>query len=270
MKSKIIKIGFLFFIGLLLFFLIRPLVSETPEKTKIVIFGLGKADSIYIESENETILIDAGLKSTKEELALKLKAVRVKRLDYLILTHPDKDHVGGASYILDGFEVGKLIQSNHFKDTKREARIQKVVDEKEIENVRLTEDLSFELGTLKVTIITPEENDYKGDNDHSLITLIEDGDLNYLFAGDAEEELLEETLKIDLPKIDLYKVAHHGRENPNSEKFIEKISPKLSVITNSKKDSEVEDLLEKQGSTVMYAFEKDIHLSSDGKEIEYK
>ncbi|MGB6178598.1 ComEC/Rec2 family competence protein [Carnobacterium sp.] len=270
MRSKGIKIGFLFFIGLLLFFLLRPLVSETPEKTKIVVFGLGKADSIYIESGNETILIDTGLKSTKEELALKLQALRVEKLDYLILTHPDKDHIGAASYILEKFEVGELIQSNHFKDTKREARIQKVIDEKDIKNIRLKEDLTVELGTLKVSIISPKKNEYKGDNDYSLITLIEDENLNYLFAGDAEEKLLEETLEVDLPKIDLYKVANHGRKNPNSKKFIEKISPKLSVITNFKEDSEVEDILKKQGSTIIYAFEKDIHFFSDGNKIEYK
>ncbi|MCA9767045.1 MAG: MBL fold metallo-hydrolase, partial [Carnobacterium sp.] len=218
MKSKIGKVGFVIFIGIVLFFLLRPLVSETKDKTKIVFFGLGKADSIYIENGNKNMLIDTGLKSNKKALSLKLQALKVRKIDYLVLTHPDKDHIGAASYILDEFDVGELIQSAHIKETKREARIQKVVDEKKIKNTRLTEDRQLDLGDLTITIIAPQREEYKKDNDYSLLTLVEDGELHYLFAGDAEKELLEETLELDLPMIDLYKVPHHGRENANSEK----------------------------------------------------
>ena len=270
MKEKIIKIAFLVFISIIIFFLIEPVVSHTSDKTKIVFFGLGKADSIYIENGTENMLIDTGLKADKKSLSLKLQALKVRKLDYLILTHPDKDHIGAVSYILDEFEVGELIQSNHKKGTKREARIQKVVDEKDIKSVRQTEDRQFNLGDLKVTIIAPKRDDYKKDNDYSLITLVEDGDLNYLFAGDAEEELLEETLELNLPKIDLYKVAHHGRKNANSEKFIKKISPRYAVVTNFEEAGEIDELLEAEGSNTIYVSEKDLSFFSDGKELKFK
>ena len=269
-KQKIIKISFIFFIGALAFFLFKPIWTTTTGQTKIVFFGLGKADSIYIENGNKNILIDTGLKEDKNQLIAKLQALRVQKIDHLILTHPDKDHIGAASYILDKFEVGELIQSNHMKDTKREARIQKVVEEKNIQNIIPTENMEFEVGNLKVTVFTPKRDDYKKDNDYSLVTLIEDGDLNYLFAGDAEEELLGETLELPLPPIDLYKAAHHGRKNSNSESFIKKLSPQYTVITNFEAAGEIDDLLNGEDSTTIYVAEKDLQFFSNGKELHYK
>lgn len=270
MKQKIIKFSFLFIIIITAFFLIMSACFYTADKTNIVFFGMGKADSIYIENGSENMLIDTGLKSDKKTLSLKLQALKVRKLDYLILTHPDKDHIGAASYILDEFEVGEIIQSNHTKGTKREARIQKVIEEKNIKNARLTEDRLIELGKLKVKIITPEKEKYKKDNNYSLLTLIEDGDLNYLFSGDAEKKLLDEILELDLPTIDLYKVAHHGQKNSNSEKFIQKISPKYAIMTNFKEAGEIDDLLEAEGSNIIYVSEKDLSFYSDGEELKFK
>lgn len=269
-NERLIKIISVFLIAIVGFFLLKPIFSPSEDQTKVVFFGLGKADSIYIENKGKNILIDTGLKSQKESLILSLEALRVKRIDYLILTHPDKDHIGSASYILERFEIGQLIQSNHIKDTKREARIKKLVDEKQIENIRPKEDLKFTVGDLNVTIFTPKKDYYEKDNDYSLITLIEDGELNYLFAGDAEKELLDETLEIDLPKIDLYKVPHHGRQNENSKAFIEKISPEYSVITNFETDGEIDDILKAANSKVMYVFGKNLTVFSDGKTLKFK
>lgn len=269
-NEKLVKVAFVFLIAILGFFLIKPIISIRKDQTKIIFFGLGKADSIYIENNGRNILIDTGLKSQKESLILSLEALKVKKLDYIILTHPDKDHIGSASYILDRFEIGQLIQSNHIKDTKREGRIEKLVEEKQIESIRPREDLKFTVGDLNVTIFTPDRNDYEKDNDYSLITLIEDGELNYLFAGDAEKELLDETLEIDLPKIDLYKVAHHGRENENSKAFVEKISPEYSVITNFETEGEIDDILKAANSKIMYVFQKDLKFFSDGKSLKFK
>lgn len=276
MNGNIMKIvSVLAILGLSFFVLIMISSKNSREKqvldgrTKIVFFGLGKADSIYIENSSRSILIDAGLKSNRKELIQKLEDLEVERLDYVILTHADKDHIGSASYVLDNFEIGEVIQSQNIKDSKREDRIEQVLQGKTIKNTRPSEDVNFFLGDLKVSIIVPKKDYYEKDNDYSLITLIEDGDLNYLFAGDAEEELLYEILELDLPQIDLYKVAHHGRENPNSEKLIKKISPKNSVITNSQEKAEVPTMLELEGSNVKYVFDKDLECISDGSELEF-
>ncbi len=266
-RGKITKIIFFIILIFSAYFLIRSRAVIKKTGTKIVFFGLGKSDSIYIEEGDKSMLIDAGLKEDKERILWKLKKLGVRKLDYLILTHPDKDHIGSASYILEEFEIGQLIQSKHFKASKREKRIARVVEEKNINNLIVKEDLGFDLGGLKVKIFSPKKDKYKKDNDYSLVTLIEDGELNYLFPGDAEKELLDEILELDLPKIDLYKVAHHARENVNSKRMIQKISPEYSVISNIQGRGEVDKYLKEQASRVIYADQEDITFFSDGSKL---
>lgn len=249
------------------FSMIKKATVEESDQTKIIVFGLGKADSIYIENGSQSMLIDTGLKEHRELLIAKLEGLGVEKLDYLILTHPDKDHIGSAGYILARFDVGELIQSTHFKDTNREARIAEAVKLKKIKNSQLTEDREITLGELKISLLAPEKEEYKKDNDYSIVTLIEDGDLQYLFAGDAEKKLLDEVLERELPPIDLYKVPHHGRLNKNSEAMIQKIRPKHSIITNYEADGEINELLEDVDSTIRYAAEEDIEITSDGTEL---
>lgn len=264
------KLGLVITLFLFGFFLIRHQASEENQETKMIVFGLGKADSIYIESGSQSMLIDTGLKEHRELLISKLEGLGVEKLDYLILTHPDKDHIGSAGYILARFDVGELIQSTHFKGTNREARIAEAVRLKNIENSQLTNDREFTLGELKISLLAPEKEEYKKDNDYSILTLIEDRDLNYLFAGDAEKKLLDEVLERKLPPIDLYKVPHHGRINKNSKKMIQKIMPKHSVITNDEADGEIDELLKNVDSIIHYAAEKDIEIISDGKVLIFK
>lgn len=235
------------------------------KETKIIVFGLGKADSIYIESGSQRMLIDTELKEHRELLLGNLEVLSVKKLDYLILTHPDKDHIGSAGYIVSHFEVGELIQSTHSKGTNREARISEAIKLKNIRNSQLIEDREIKLGELYISLPAPAKLDYKKDNDYSIVTLIEDRDLHYLFAGDAEKQLLEQVLERNFLSIDLYKVPHHGRENENSKQMIQKIIPKHSVITNYEEFGKITLLLRDAGSTIRYVAEKDLEITSDGK-----
>lgn len=265
--KKFVKIGLVIFILLLGFFVIRKPAPVGSTNTKIIAFGLGKADSIYIENGDQSMLIDTGFKEQRKSLIAKLEGLGVEKLDYVILTHPDKDHIGSAGYILAHFDVGELIQSTHFKGTNREARVAEAVKLKNIKNSQLTEDREITLGELKIIMFAPEKEVYKKDNDYSIITLVKDRELRYLFAGDAEKKLLDEVLVRELPPIDLYKVPHHGRINKNSELMIQKITPIHSVITNYEADGEIDELLKDAGSTIHYAAEEDIEMTSDGKEL---
>ena len=112
-----------------------------------------------------------------------------------------------------------------------------------------------------------KSEDLEKSNDHSINMLVKDRELNYFFAGDSEKLLLGELIEKEIPEIELYKVAHHGRKNSNSKEFIEKIKPQHSVITNSQEESEVADILESVNSQIYYAFDKDIHFSSDGTKV---
>ncbi len=267
MKKKIIKTGLALSVlglGFALTQMNRPVMNE---ETKMIFFGIGKADSIYIENNSQSMLIDTGLKDHRALLIDKLESLGVEKLDYLILTHPDKDHIGSASYIMDEFEIGELIQSTHHKGTKREDRIEKIIKEKEINASQLTDDRAIRLGNLEIYLYAAKEEFYEKDNDYSIVTLVKDGQFNYLLAGDAEKERLAELLEEDLSEIDLYKVPHHGRENKKSRKMIEKITPHYSVITNYKQAVEIGDILQENESKIFYTSHKDLTVINTGEKL---
>ena len=248
-------------------FLIIPVLNYENEMTDIIVFGLGKADSILIKNKSQTILIDSGRKRDKKVLADKLRTLGIKKIDYMILTHPDKDHIGGASYLIDNFTVDTIIQGSYIKNSKDEARLKNSLAQKEIRELVLEDDYYFDMGDLKIDLILPKSDEFEKSNDHSISVLVKDREMNYFFAGDAEKRLLAELIERELPEIDLYKVAHHGRLNSNSKEFIHKISPYYSVITNSIEASEVSQILEDAGSEIHFAFDKDVYFYSDGKKL---
>lgn len=252
------------------FVLLSPTLRNSKVGTEIIFFGMGEADSILIRNKSKTILIDTGLNESKAILGDKLKTLGVKTIDYMILTHPDKDHIGGASYILDNFNVENLIQSKYEKDNKAEVRIKKSLEKKPVQNRILTEDFDFVLGDLKVQIFAPIEEEYKKSNDYSLVVSIQDRDLYYLFAGDIEKAGSRELIKKNLPPVDLFKVPHHGRWNHASEDLILSLKPKTSVITSNFAEEDLIKALELSNSTILYAFDKDIYFYSDGLELKLK
>lgn len=235
--------------------------------TDIIFFGLGEAGSILIKNKSQTIFIDTGHKRDKKILADKLRTLGIRKIDYMILTHPVKDHIGGASYLIDNLAVDTIIQSSYIKNSKDEARLKNSLSQKNIKEIILEDDYHFDLGDLKIDLILPEWDEFEKSNVHSINAIVKDREMNYFFADVAEKGLLAELIERELSEIDLYKVAHHGRKNSNSKEFIHKISPQYSVITNSIEESEVSQILEDSGSEIHFTFDKDVYFYSNGKKL---
>ena len=271
MDSRFIKILFLIIIIAGGFILIKPFVKTKGVETEMTFFGLGKADSILIQNRKENILIDTGEKKHGDIIVNKLKVLGVNKIDYLILTHPDKDHIGGASKIIETFEIGEIFQSSFQKGSKAQSRMDKSIEEKKVKSIIPKKITEINIGNLNCTIYPSEQEGYKKSNDYSLVVLIKDKNLNYLFTGDAEKERIDELLKIDFPKIDLLKVPHHGRANSSSSKLIEKLSPTYAVIPNyeSEADQEVIDAFKKEKTKVFYTAQKDMKFLSNGEKLQF-
>ena len=84
---------------------------------EITFMNVGKADSIFLSIDDKNIMIDTGLNSTKDNVVSQLKEKNIDSIDYLILTHMDKDHIGGADAILNEFKVDNVIQADYSKDS---------------------------------------------------------------------------------------------------------------------------------------------------------
>ena len=220
-------------------------------------------------------MIDTGEKELGEEILTYLENNNITKLDYLIITHFDKDHVGSASTIINSIEVDNVIQSNYPKESKVYNKYLSALENKGIEAVTLREDLEFSFGDIYFTINPPLEEVYSNNesNNSSLIVSLKYKNNSFLFMGDAENLRIKEYLSTNNLSYDFLKVPYHGHYQTTLDELIEVIKPKYSVITSSleeKEDDTTLELLSNIGSKTYLTRNGSILITSDGDTINIK
>ncbi|MDE6964134.1 MAG: MBL fold metallo-hydrolase [Lachnospiraceae bacterium] len=248
--------------------------SEESPHAKVTFFNVGKGDAILIETGEHAVLIDSGYDDTAKIILNYMKGQDIRYLDYLILTHFDKDHVGGADWILRGVETGAVLQPDYESDGGQYLEYVETVAAKGYSPVLVTETMEFSLNNVEFLIYPPQRESYEEeDNDFSLVTSMTCGEVGVLFAGDCEKERLKELLRQEEFSLshEVLKVPHHGRKNKNSEEFIKAVSPKAAVITGSKEktaDEEVLRALEEAGTEIYFTEDKTVTCLCDGESFQ--
>lgn len=237
---------------------------------EVTFFDVGKADSIVLRSENSTVVIDCGEKGDGKEIVTYLEENDVSSVDYLIITHYDKDHVGGAAKVINKLDVKNVLAPNYEASSDEMDKYRKALTEKNITPQLLTSDMSFTLDNADYTVYAPKKDFYgeDNDNDFSLVTKVTHGDNVLLFTGDAMETRLDEIM--DIGKCTLLKVPYHGRKLKNIEEFINSVSPRCAVVCTSQEEfsSQVQNiLLDKKIPTYSTCFNGRITAVSNGSEI---
>jgi beta-lactamase superfamily II metal-dependent hydrolase len=252
---------------------------EQTEKSKtdgldVSVLGIGKADCILLRNGSNAVMIDTGMDEDTKTILNYLNKYNITSLDCLIITHFDKDHVGGADGIIKNIDVKKIIQPNYEGSNKDYKQYIQAMNEKGIKSDKLTKDTKITIGDMKLVISVPKHDFEKnGDNDFSLVTSVYYGEKSFLFAGDAEKKRIKELLKDGLGQYDYLKVPHHGREAENSDDFFKTVKPKIAVITCSKEhpaDEAVLKTLKKLGAEVYEADTKNVIVHSDGINLTVK
>jgi len=194
---------------------------------EVRVFDVGKGDAILVRLPNgKNILIDTGYAKTAPALVKALMRLEIEKLDLVLLTHHDQDHVGGYPYLLQEFPVDSVIQSYDPRDKGRTINV--------IPGSRLIDEAGVVLTVLGPVKAASDEN-----ND-SLVVRLTYGKISMLFAGDALEDEQNDLLKHpgDL-KADLLKVPHHGHYKGFSPRaFFEAVQPAYAVITCDEKGGE--------------------------------
>lgn len=217
---------------------------------RITFFDVGKGDAILIETERHSVLIDSGYDDTSEIILDYLTEQGIQRLDYMILTHFDKDHVGGADRILEAVEVSEVLQPDYESDSKQYLQYQETMKDKDMQAQLVVKTERLALDGADFLIYPPQQEEYEEeDNDFSLVISMTYGSRRFLFAGDCEEERLEELLEqaeFGLSH-DVLKVPHHGREEKNTVEFLSAVSPRIAVFTCPEDMPVKEDISEALG-----------------------
>ena len=206
-------------------------IKKPTGNIEIHYIDVGQGDATLIKCGDKAMLIDAGENDKGSQVWSYLKSQNVTKLDYVIGTHPDSDHIGGLDVIIYKFDCENVFMPSHKKDTRTYDDVIQAAKSKnyKIKNPKPGE--TYELGDAKFTIVAPNDK-YDDANNASIGIYLEHGDISYLFTGDAEYEaeldILDNGLNIDA---DVYKAGHHGSRTSSCDEFLEKVTPKYVVVS---------------------------------------
>lgn len=195
----------------------------------------GQSDSTLIVNGEAAMLIDAGDNSMGTGIQLYLQKQGVDRLDYLVLTHTDADHIGGADVILTKFDVDTVFMGDYEKDNATYRDVLQAMDEKKLLWSTPRAGAQYALGDAFFTIIAPVDS-YSDPNNSSIGLLLEKGSTRFLFTGDAEQTAEEDMVAysretgLDITA-DVYHAGHHGSSTSSSRILLDAVKPSWAVIS---------------------------------------
>ena len=195
----------------------------------ITYLDVGQGDSIFLSLNKKSILIDTGENSSKDIISY-IKSNGINKINYMIISHGDFDHMGEAINLVNNFKVEKVIfNCGPYNDL--ESELIKVLDKKKIPYYSCISELNINNNKLYFL----QTKLYDNENDNSNVIITELNGYKFMFMGDAsittEKEILN---KYNLPDIDVLKVGHHGSKTSSGKEFINEINPKNSIISVGK------------------------------------
>ncbi len=228
-KKKVLLILFL----ILSIHYIYPYLKKEPF---IYILDVGQGDSTLIHNNSKTILIDTGGNQNNNDYIVNnstipfLKSKGIIKINYLITTHGDFDHMGEAINLVNNFKVENVIfNCGEYNDLEKE--LIEVLDKRKIKYYSCIKELVIN----KNKLLFLQTKEYDNENENSNVIYFELNGYKFMFMGDASVNTESEIIsKYHLPDIDVLKVGHHGSKTSSSVEFINKINPKYSIISVGK------------------------------------
>lgn len=253
--------------------------NTQPDAHKLFVhyIDVGQGDCILVQVNNKNLLIDSGPNSDKKKLFNYLSNLDLKKLDYVIATHPHEDHIGNMADIINDYNISEFYAPKVQTTTKTfENMIESLKDKNLKIHVLKKGTNSIDLGeNTTVTVFSPNKDNYENLNNYSPVIKIKYGNTSFLFTGDAEKDIENEILDNNEDiSADVLKVGHHGSSTSTSKRFLNKVNPSIAVISvgkdndyNHPNDDTIKRLIENKA--IIYRTDKDgtVIISSDGAKI---
>lgn len=270
-KETIIVIVVITIIILLLAIFYKNKSISSDYDFKVYFFNAGKADAILISKNDKYMMIDTGEDNLSDDILKYLQSNNITRLEYLIITHFDKDHVGSASSIIDNMEIGEVLQSNSPKESEYYTNYLNSLSEKNITPTTVSGDYEITLSDLTIDVNGPTTTyDNSESNNSSLIVSITNGNNKFLFMGDSENARIKDYINCYTETYDFIKIPYHGNYLKRLDNLLDVVNPNYGVMTCSASEGCDDETLEVLNNyNIKYYMTKNgsISVLSNGKNI---
>ena len=204
--------------------------AQTSANVTIKFIDVGQGEAILIALPEKTILIDAGPTGSAPKIEQVLQELGRNKIDYLVATHPDEDHIGGMADVISSTQIGTIYAPNKTNNT---ATYRKFLAAIQNNNLQIT---LAEAGTIidqtddyKLEILWPKKDaNFPDTNDYSIIIKLTVGTKTFLFTGDAPTSAI---LDANPGHIDVLKLSHHGSRTGTNEQLVRRLSPTYAVLS---------------------------------------
>lgn len=225
------------FLIFILFLILHNNFNRIFPSTYVLVLDVGQADSILIHHNNKNILIDTGgsindskLYSANNFLIPLFKSLGISKINTIVLSHGDFDHIGEAKNLINNFKIENVV-FNCGSYNELENNLIKILESKKIKYYSCISEIK--INKYKLQLLNTRK--YDNENDNSSVIYFNYNKHKFLFMGDAGIEKEKDILKkYNLYNIDFLKVGHHGSNTSSSKNFIESIKPRYSIISVGK------------------------------------
>jgi competence protein ComEC len=214
--------------------------ESNPSHLRAIFFDVGQGDSILMVSPaGRAMLVDAGSDSSdfQDIILPALRDLGLNRLDYLVLTHPHQDHVGGMPAVMEGIDVGKVVLAGQVYPNHTYEVFLRTIKEADVSVLKARKGESFDLGAgAEVRVLWPEDPLFEDTddsvNENSVVLRVSYGDVAVLLAGDIEEDARGAMLMEDVEvRSQILKVAHHGSHGQVQTEWLAAVAPEVAIIS---------------------------------------
>lgn len=253
-------------------------VNKNSGQMQVHYIDAGQADATLFEFEERekkyAILYDTGDWDRKDVVQY-LQKERIDKLDLIIISHPDSDHIGQLANIIQEIPVDEVWMSGDTSTSDTFRKALRAIDDHNIGYYEPRMGEEFDVGPLAITILYPEEITGHA-NDDSISLLASYGETNFLFTGDAGKSSERKMIASGNPlKAEVLSLGHHGSHTASSPEFIDAVNPDIAIYSAGKGNSyghphkEVVDLM-REKEIPLYGTDKDgtILVTTDGIDYE--
>ena len=199
-----------------------------PEGLRVTFLDVGQGDAVLLQVREGAVLVDQG--PPEGEVARQLEDLGIRRLAALVLTHPQRDHVGGAADVLEEVRVDFALDPRLTAESPHQEEALAEAKERRVPIVAARAGQSYRLGRLRLRVLWPDGGGPPGEdpNNRAIVLLASFGSVDVLLTADAESPV---TLPLQPPPAEILKVAHHGSADPGLPALLDRVEPRVAVIS---------------------------------------